>query len=388
MVDDVTIGSNAKGFKTDGTGRLSVEGEINIQGTTGELAIAKMGKLNIDASGETIINGPADAKKSGIIANEGKLTLKTIKINTLTNAGSGKVTIADGNVTNEGTITNEGEFNLGAYSFANNGTFYQKDAVNGTGKFNNNAGAQLDITANTAMKIVNAAATSEKSAAVINVAGTSAAEVTLTATAAGDLANNGIINLNAYSRLVEVADGAITQTAGATINVAANATLTLEAAGAFDGGYVVMDKGATVSNANAGDLIAYTIVGEDDLEDTEVSTANTLFINADLTVTSANKATLNAKNLVLNKNLKLEDNLEMNKSVIVAGAVKITADAAKHLQLTGIGNIINKDASLTIGENVTLQGAASSELKALGGLTADGGTITASGTTGLTIKYQ
>lgn len=75
-------------------------------------------------------------------------------------------------------------------------------------------------------------------------------------------------------------------------------------------------------------------------------------------------------------------------SVIIAGTVKITADATpRQFQLTGIENTINKGASLTLGENVTLQGEASSKLKALGSLIAGEGTITAPGSTGLTIEY-
>lgn len=390
VVGDVTIGSNAKGFTTEGTGKLSVEGEINIQGTTGELAIAKMGKLNIDASGETVINGPADAKKSGIIANEGVLTLKSIKINTLTNAGSGKVTIADANVTNEGTITNEGEFDLGTNEFNNNGTFYQKDVVKGAGEFKNNAGAKLNVTANTQLKIANAAAADKKDAAVINVTGTSTATVKMTATASAKLTNNGVINLNAYSELEESADAAVTQTAGATINVAANATLTLEATTALGGGYVVVAKDGTVTNPNASDLIAFNITKAADITDAAgVSEVNTLFINTDLTITSTNVSSINDKNLVLNKNLVLENNLDMSSaSVIIAGTVKITADATpRQFQLTGTDNTINKGASLTLGENVTLQGEASSKLKALGSLIAGEGTITAPGSTGLTIEY-
>lgn len=391
VVGNVTIGSNAKEFKTDGEGKLSIGGELNIQGTTGKLAIEKMGKLNIDRSGETEINGPADAKKSGVITNEGVLTLNGIKINTLTNEGSGKVTIGDTGVTNEGTITNEGEFNFDNNEFNNNGTFYQKDVVKGDGEFKNNAGATLNITANTTLKITNAAASDTKAAAVINVTGKSGGDVTLTADATNTLTNEGVINMNAYSVLKEGADGAITQENGATINVAANATLTrFNGTSALGGGYVVVAKDGTVTNPATADLVAFNITKDADIAVAAgTSGVNTLFINADLNVTDGNVGSINDKNLVLNKNLVLKNDLGMSSvSVIVAGNVKITADgSARNFQLAGTANVINKGASLTIGENVTLKGDAGSELKASGSLIADGGTITAPGASGLTINY-
>lgn len=389
VVGDVTIGSNATKFETSGDGELSVEGELNIHGTTKDLKIAKMSKLNIDRSGETIINGPADAKKSGVIVNEGVLTLKGIKINTLTNTGSGKVTIDNATVTNEGTITNEGEFDFGSNVFNNNGIFYQKGAIRGIGEFKNNTGATLNITANTDLNITNAAATNTKAAAVINATGTSMNPIEWTVPTSG-LTNNGIINLNAHSTLKEVAGKLITQSAGATINVAANATLTLEDGTALGGGYVVVAEGATVTDPDAGDLIAFNITkGTDITAATAIGAVNTLFINTDLTITDTNVDYIKGKSLVLYKNLRLENDLEMEKSVIVAGAVKIEADSgAKAFKLNGTDNVINKGASLTLGQDVTLKGEANSELKASGSLIAGEGTITApGGASGLAITY-
>ncbi len=373
---NVKVGSDAKGLATGTNGSLSVSGDFLIEGKIGELKVDEMKALRITKAGEVTLNGPADAKKSGNISNGGQLTLKSFKVNVLTNDGT--VTLADANVANHGTITNKGTFDLGANVFDNNGTFNQNKTVTATtgGAFNNNAGAVLNIAATTQnVKIVNAAAASGKAAGEINVTGTNGNVTQVKSSTASDFTNNGVVNLNAYSKLEEGTANVIVL--AGTINVAKDATLELYAGSAL-GGYVMIENGATFTPKTATGLFAATIAEEEELAGINTG-VNTLFIETDLKVTTGNNASLNSKTLILKKNLVLEDDLDMSSgtgTIIVDGNVKVTGTAAtKVLTLDGQKNVINKGATLTIGANAKLAAATGTEVKQSGAVETEGGGV-------------
>lgn len=398
VTGNLTFGPDAAGLTTTG-GTLNVEGALNVSGNNGTANAVKVGKvanLNIQRSGTIKIEGTTNTSSvvTGTIANltnGGNLTLSSVNL-TGTSTNNGTLTLGDAKVTNKGTLTNTGELALGTNNFENNKTFNlngENGAVSGTGTFNNNAGATLNINTNAIFKIANDAATTSPAAAAaeINISGTAANKVTLTVDGTNTLTNNGIININADGKLDETASG-ITQTNGAAqINVAENGEISV--ATAITNGFIVVDPSVTVGGGAAStSTVAVEIDNANALNGSLGTTTNTLLVKTNLTVDNSVATILGGKNLVLYNNLTLTENLTMtsNYKVVVAGNVTVAGtEAGKEFTLVGTSNEILAGATLTVGNNVTLKGSSSAVLQANGGLEKSGtGAIE---TTNLNINY-
>ena len=401
VTGDLTFGSNAVALTTTGDGVLAVEGKLNVSGnngTTNAVKVSKVANLDIQRSGTISIKGTEVTTSSNVVTgaianltNGGNLTLSTINI-TGTSTNSGTLTLGDNKVTNKGTLTNTGELALETYNFENNGTFNLNGTgseVSGTGTFNNNAGATLNINTDAGFKIANDAATTNPAAAAaeINISGTASVNVTLTVDATNTLTNNGIVNVNAFGKLNETASG-ITQTNGAAqINVAKDGEISVETE--ITNGFIVVDPSVTVEGGAAGtSTVAVEINNANALNGSLGTTTNTLLVKTNLTVNNSVATILGGKNLVLYNNLTLTENLTMtsNYKVVVAGNVTVAGtETGKEFTLVGTSNEILAGATLTVGNNVTLKGSSSAALQANGGLEKSGtGAIE---TTNLNINY-
>ena len=396
VTGNLTFGSDAIALTTTG-GTLDVEGALNVSGNNGTANAVKVGKvanLNIQRSGTIKIEGTTNTSSvvTGAIANltnGGNLTLSSVNL-TGTSTNNGTLTLGDAKVTNKGTLTNTGELALGTNNFENNKTFNlngENGAVSGTGTFNNNAGATLNINTNASFKIANNAATTNPAAAAaeINISGTAADGVILTVDGTNSLTNAGIININAYGELSETAG--LTQSNGAAqINVAENGEISVVTV--ITTGFIVVDPSVTVDGTGATTSAIAQEINNANALNTLGSNVNTLLIKTNLTVDNSVAAILGAKNLILYNNLTLQENLTMTSSykVVVADNVTVTgSEAGKEFTLVGTGNEILAGASLTVGNNVTLKGQSSATLKADGGLNKSGtGAIE---TANLTINY-
>ena len=396
VTGNLTFGSDAIALTTTG-GTLDVEGALNVSGNNGTANAVKVGKvanLNIQRSGTIKIEGTTNTSSvvTGAIANltnGGNLTLSSVNL-TGTSTNNGTLTLGDAKVTNKGTLTNTGELALGTNNFENNKTFNlngENGAVSGTGTFNNNAGATLNINTNASFKIANDAATTNPAAAAaeINISGTAADGVILTVDGTNSLTNAGIININAYGELSETAG--LTQSNGAAqINVAENGEISVVTV--ITTGFIVVDPSVTVDGTGATTSAIAQEINNANALNTLGSNVNTLLIKTNLTVDNSVAAILGAKNLILYNNLTLQENLTMTSSykVVVADNVTVTgSEAGKEFTLVGTGNEILAGASLTVGNNVTLKGQSSATLKADGGLNKSGtGAIE---TANLTINY-
>ena len=297
---NVLIDSNSKGFEAGTTatlekpdkttqtltgGQLTVGGKLTIGGGTGgdvKITLAKSGDIQINTSGIATITGIAadptneiEATTVGNINNEGQLTLKTIAIpekKTLTIAEkkgtvTPTLTLGDDEVVNEGTIVNNGVFNMNNFDFTNKGQFDINSTLYGTKKnFANEAGAELNINCNlttgttgSSVKFTNAAKTSNAEAAVINVAEGSTLSINQNYT----VDNKGIINV--YGKIVE-GNTALKQTdADAVIYVFDNATLQLQpyATCGVRGGNIMPTKDANVTGNNYAPISAEVTASTD-----------------------------------------------------------------------------------------------------------------------------
>lgn len=390
VAGDVTIGSNAKGFTTT-DGVLSVEGNLNVAGTAQDVKVAKLEGLDVDASGVISIEGVKNTKgesivELGTVNNEGTLTLKSIKVKDLTNTNS--VEIADADVSNEGTITNNGTFAMSAYGFANNGTFNQNGTITATtGVFNNKAGATLNINADTKnITIVNVAKTDKAAAAVINVA----KDITLATSSTKSIKNNGIINVN--GTIVEGSGALVQSTADARINVASTGTISINQANTgVTGGYVMVVKGSTVKDSgNKCAVVATEVTATTEANDINHA-ANVYMMKGNFT--DAQISTHASENLVFTGGtITLND-----EAVILTGKATIAGDvtlalasdkaSAKTFTISkNNGMTINAGAKLTIGEGVTLAGSANSTTLTVekGGSLVNNGTLA----TTITVTYK
>lgn len=392
VAGDVTIGSNAKGFTTT-DGVLSVEGNLNVAGTAQDVKVAKLEGLDVDASGVISIEGVKNTKgesivELGTVNNEGTLTLKSIKVKDLTNTNF--VEIADANVSNEGTITNNGTFTLSA-DFENNGTFNQNKTISGTGAFNNNAGATLNVNASfetqSAVAINNDAANVKDNlpAAVINVA----KDKTLTVNNAKKLINNGIINVN--GTIAEGSGALVQSTTDARINVANTGIISInQTTTGVIGGYVMVVKGSTVTDSKKNcKVVATEVTATTKAEDINTA-ADVYMMKGNFTDTQISTHT--GKNLVFTGGTITlnETAVTLTGKATIAGDVTLALASDEASQRTFTisdiyGMTINAGAKLTIGEGVTLAGSSSATLTVeKGGSLVNNGTLA----TTITVTYK
>ncbi len=311
VTGDVEIGSNVAACATQNivpgiNGQLTVGGMLTIGGgRTSEIALtlAKAGDIQIDKSGIATLTGiVADPTKNieattvGNINNEGQLTLKTITITkdkTLTITKDGTLTVGDATVWNNGTVVNDGTFNMNGFAFNNYGTFNINSSFLGAGAgnaFTNKAGATLNINvamttgpSNSNVKIINEAATTQvPTAAVINVK----KDVTLSISSANyAVENNGIMNV--YGTVNEASAGLVQTDADALIYVFDGATLNLKPYGScgVTGGNIMPTKDATVTG-NKYAPISATVTASTDL--TKLNSAvNTYIMSGNFTFKSS-----------------------------------------------------------------------------------------------------
>ncbi len=354
IAEDVEVGSNvgnANVLQTNGDGKLNVKGEMNVHGTTGELAIGTIATLNTDASGDVVLNGGAATNKASLstVNNDGTITV------------NGTVAIAK-ELTNDGTLT----ISSGA-TVENNGVVNQNKTVSNRGTFNNNAGAELNINANTSVKFVNAAKTTKADAAVINVAEGAA----LTASTGSE--NHGIINvagsLNATSMSQSASDARIVIDENA-----ANNSVRL-GSGITAGRVMVSNASQVYNSASYVNLLAIEITDEDGLAD--ITGITNVVMNGDFTVSSSNFG-LASHNFYIQdgSTLTLSGDVTMGSTVYIEGDVTVTTTAANGATWTLAGTANTISGILTLGEGVTLTTGtdAKATVTASGNIT--GGTVT------------
>ena len=363
-------------------GKLSAE-NVNIEGKA-TIGANKIGKLTVAADGDVTL-----AAFTGATAND-EATVSSIVING-NNTDAGTLTLDPTDLTIEAMdatkgavnlnadMTNEGTITLGAVTltsgkkFINNGTVTLNGAF--SGKFENNAGATLNINADTdAMTLTNKTAAEGKAAGVVNIA----AEVELKATAAAKVTNNGIINVS--GKLTEGENGALVQYDGnARINaMSKDAVIALETITALTDGYVVIVVDGNVTGTSLTDEpIAYSLT---DATAAAPTKANTIFVNCVLNATQL--GTINSKNLIVYKNINLENNVTISGDFIVAGNVQIingTDEKSTTVTLTltkDNSNTIKNGAALKLDTNVKIDGSAEGtnlKIEGTGSYTPNGG---------------
>ena len=375
---DVRITSNTKKFVNNG-GHLTVGGKLTIgngRGSDVNITLAKAGDIQVNASGIATINGvPANTVPSveeattvGNINNEGQLTLKTIAITedkTLTITENGQLYLGDNFVTNNGTIVNDGLFDMNNFDFTNNGQFDINSNFSGrNGEFANEAGAELNINCNlttgssgSRVFITNEAATGEAEAAVINVA----KEATLTINQSQPIENDGIINV--YGKIVE-GNTALKQDADAArINVFDEATLQLNsAATGVKGGYIMPTQFAEVTNGTNAPVAATVTAGSN--LNTLNPDINTYIMNGNFTFDATEGPKYYAKNLVFTGGtITIAENYTMGMAgnVVFEGNTTLRNGASTlssttqvaTLKLNGNQNYV-KEGKLTVGNKVKL----------------------------------
>lgn len=362
-------------------GKLSAE-NVNIEGKA-TIGANKIGKLTVAADGDVTLaaftgaTADDEATVSSIVingnsTNAGTLTLTPTNLTIeAMDATKGTVNL-DADMTNEGTITLGAVTLTGGTKFINNGTVTLNGAF--SGKFENNAGAALNINADTdAMTLTNKTADEGKAAGVVNIA----AEVELKATATAKVTNNGIINVS--GKLTEGENGVLVQYDGnARINaMSKDAVIALESTAKLTNGYIVILVGPNVTGAATDEPIAYNLTSETDTAPTE---ANTIFVNCVLNATQL--GTINSKNLIVYKNINLESDVTIAGDFIVAGNVQIINGTDKKsttvtLTLTkDKNNTIKNGAALKLDTNVKIDGSAEEtnlKIEGTGSYTPNGG---------------
>ena len=390
VTGDVEIGSNVAACATQNivpgiNGQLTVGGKLTIGGgRTSEIALtlAKAGDIQIDKSGIATLTGivavPAqniEATTVGNINNEGQLTLKTITITkekTLTITKDGTLNVGDATVWNNGTVVNDGTFNMNGFAFNNYGTFNINSSFLGAGSsnpFTNKAGATLNInvmmvtgTTGSSVKIINEAATTQvPTAAVINVK----KDVTLSISSVNyAVENNGIMNV--YGTVNEASNGLVQTNADALIYVFDGATLNLKPYGSCGviGGNIMPTKDATVTGNNYAPISA-TVTASTDL--TKLNSAvNTYIMSGNFTFKSSDPNKTDkyaAKKLVFEGGtITLEDGYTFTASKVVwfNGNTTLKNDAkdlataiGATFQFGETSNNVNAGV-LTVGDKVTL----------------------------------
>ena len=243
---DLTVG----GIELEGYGSLKIESSVIVKGNvvsgsnsrlniTGELeandirvggwanlTVNKMKSLTIDDSGEVTLAIADGAKRTDIgginILGEGELTMNGGFINSIV-GGENAITLGGE------AVTNYGSFNgalTGTSEFINEGTFNGTVASNV--KFTNKAGATATIANKvnaSGVKLVNAAATEDEAAGVVNIANADRVSLTL----ASGSTNNGVINVKSGTMTGAYANneaGRIYVEADATVSVGRNQTVT------------------------------------------------------------------------------------------------------------------------------------------------------------------
>ena len=342
VAGDVEVSSkvgNASQLATDTNGKLNVEGEMNVHGTTGELAIGTIAALNTDASGDVILNGD-DKAALETVANDGTITLK------------GEIAIAE-ELTNNGVLKIQGEVN-------NNGVINQNKVngitVSGTGVLNNNAGAELNINANTSVKFMNAAKTTKAAAAVINIAAKDNDGATVKLTASSGSENKGIINVDGT---LDASN--LTQTeADARIVIgekAAKNSVILKASGsAVTGGRIMVASADQVQN-NTNAPMAIEVADEKEIEN--IPGIVNVIMSGDFEISSTSKFVEAGHNFYIQdgSTITLDGEITMGSTVYIEGAVNVVAKGEKaSWSLCAGGNTIEKGGVLTTGEGVTLKG--------------------------------
>lgn len=364
--------------------KLSAE-NVNIEGKA-VIGANKIEKLTVAADGDVTLKA-----FTGAIADD-EATVSSIVING-NNTDAGTLTLTPTNLTIEamdatkGTVnlnedmTNEGTITLGAVTlmsgkkFINNGTVTLNGAF--TGEFENNAGATLNINADTeTMTLTNEAAADGKAAGVVNIA----AEVELKATATAKVTNKGIINVS--GTLTEGADGALVQDDdNARINaMSKDAVIALENTGKLTNGYIVILIDGNVTGAAADEPIAYNLTSAAAASKAPTN-ATTIFVNCVLDNTQL--LSIASKNLIVYQNIKLAADAAVTGDFEVAGNVQIentaTNDKSTEVTLTlnnAATNVVNEGASLKLDKKVKLKGsAAGTTLDVNGGFDMNGGSI-------------
>lgn len=357
VTGDVTVGPNVKGFS--GNAAVTIDGTLTVNGgdaSNVDLKVAKVGKVEIAASGVATLEGDANAALSDV-TNEGKLTLSNIAIaanGTLNNTTDGTVVLGDGNVKNNGTINNNGEFNLNKKTFANNGKFEQNGTITTAGTFNNNAGATLNVDAATSnVKIVNAGKSTNKDAAIITVA----KDATLTASSTtNSIENNGIITVN--GTLAESKAGSLKQSDD-DARIYVNGTLTFkdDTASGITKGFVIagVESGTINGGKNSGKMgkTVATVAG------LEAATQTNLFVDCKNGLTIEKNAIKASHNYYfMSGTVTVAEDVDFSgSSMLIAGDVTLVGSQAVTVKLYNYqktNNQILAGGKLTLGKNITL----------------------------------
>ena len=358
---------------------------VNIEGKA-VIGANKIEKLTVAADGDVTLaaftgaTADDEATVSSIVINGNSEDAGTLTLNS-TNLTIEAMDATKGTVNLNEDMTNEGTITLGAVTltngkkFINNGTVTLNGAFSGV--FENNAGATLNINADTdAMTLTNKAAADGKAAGVVNIA----AEVELEAAAAGSVTNEGIINVS--GTLTESENGALVQNDdNARINaVSEDAVIALDNTSELDAGYIVILVDANVTGAATNEPVAYNLTSATATA-TAPSNATTIFVNCVLDNTQL--LSIASKNLIVYQNIKLATNAAVTGDFEVAGNVQIeniaTNDKSTEVTLTlseAATNVVNEGASLKLDKNVKLAGStAGTTLDVNGGFDMNGGSI-------------
>lgn len=333
---------------------------VEIQGDAA-LKVGKIEELTVASSGviKSLSAVDAESEIGSIVVQKGNTSVGKIQALDATNLAIEELS-SDGEITLASDMTNKGNMAIAkldakTYTFTNEGTVDLNGAF--TGKFVNNAGATLNVNVtNAGMNLTNEKATDKAAAAIVNIA----AGATLTAanTTSAAVANKGIINV--YGNLTESKDGALTQTENAArinaMSKTAKITFARTNNTVLADGYVVIVDNANVANAT-GEPTAFNLTKATDFA-TAPASAATIFVNCDMKASVF--GTNVSQNVVLYKNIAMDGSVTFAGNFIVAGAVKVNGTTTSQtLTITkNKTNVINKGASLTLSENVTMKGSA------------------------------
>lgn len=359
-------------IETTGYGELTaneISAEKAIMGGKANLTFNEIGEMSIGLSGDVELTGLTKSKigvitvEKGTGANIGKLSLKNVALNGLTNNGT--VTLGAGNsIAANATVTNNGTLNLDN-EFTNNGTFVlEKDGtVNGTSKFINAAGATAEFKNYTMMVIENKAADAGKklAAGVININVPVGADFsTESVVLASGSVNNGVINI------VKGTLGAYTlNTTGNIINIYKEGKLHMGNANTpIAGRVIVKDPNATIWNVD-NSLVAYEVNKTEDIAKASVQYyadqgqgISALLINGAVEINDANVAKAQTMTLLVNNDITLKTAVTMSSvHFIVEKNAKISGGKTFTVAATD-GNKVNDGVILTVdGQGTALEGA-------------------------------
>ena len=363
--------------------------EVATFGTLTLEKVAVSGKLTIGRSATAALNG---VTLKGTTVNNGKVTFGTtasINEGTFTSTGKDNDVTLNIALTNKGTMSFEGETLTTTVALTNNKMLsLNGTTVTGNAGVSNGAGGTLNVSGATVTisKITNAAATSTQKAGIVNI---DMDEKTTALTAEVD--NSGVLNIN-KGTLTEIGQDKVAIKAGGVMDIKKEGVFKLNSS--TDGS--VLAAGSVikiVDNANI-DLNsgAKGADVEVQMEATDATTlaaaisvtnVTAIVLNgADLAISNSQAGTLKDKHLILKKSIVFADDVEavtMTKALDVDGDVTISTLKADGTTITLVATTTNViKGSLTLGENVTLEGNGSGSVINIadGRLNAGDGTLT------------